>query len=285
MPKAKNKASYVDKIIENELRERGRSPADIRTQIDQIELDIQQIVADIRNKKGQIRRIDSNYKLQLQVEEENRLKDVEYENLRRQQNDELLNDFNRLNMGRTQLFREPDETEEDFYLRLVAMGNVEADPADIEKQIQTDILLKAKKNILEITNEESKAETVIKMLNNDERFQMNKFFPKIKKTYSDTFGINNKNINARRVTSLGNKNRRNYFLEKAASGIFKKAEAIINKFQLSDYNGPVLKKGWTAKQVQGVINPGDIVKQDNDKDRGVWYFYRLAKVDTKVKNV
>jgi hypothetical protein len=65
----------------------------------------------------------------------------------------------------------------------------------------------------------------------------------------------------------------------------KKAEAIINKFQLSDYNGPVLKKGWTAKQVQGVINPGDIVKQDNDKDRGVWYFYRLAKVDTKVKNV
>ena len=48
-------------------------------------------------------------------------------------------------MGRTQLFREPDETEEEFYQRLVAMGNVEADPADIEKQIQTDILLKAKK--------------------------------------------------------------------------------------------------------------------------------------------
>ena len=42
------------------------------------------------------------------------------------------------------------------------MGNVEADQADIEKQIQTDILLKAKKNILELTNDESKAETVIK---------------------------------------------------------------------------------------------------------------------------
>ena len=32
------------------------------------------------------------------------------------------------------------------------------------------------------------------MLNTDERFQMNKFSPKIKKTYSDTFGINNKDI-------------------------------------------------------------------------------------------
>jgi hypothetical protein len=64
-----------------------------------------------------------------------------------------------------------------------------------------------------------------------------------------------------------------------------KAESIINKFQLSDFNGPVLKKGWTAKQVQGAINPGDIVKQDADKARGMWYFYRLAKVDTKVKSM
>ena len=62
-----------------------------------------------------------------------------------------------------------------------------------------------------------------------------------------------------------------------------KAESIINKFQLSDYNGPVLKKGWTVKQVQGAINPGDIVKQDVDKNKGIWYFYRLTKVDTKVK--
>jgi hypothetical protein len=64
-----------------------------------------------------------------------------------------------------------------------------------------------------------------------------------------------------------------------------KAESIINKFQLSNYDGPVLKRGWTAKQVQGAINPGDIVKKDSDKGNGLWYFYRLDKVDTKVKNV
>jgi len=137
--------------------------------------------AGVAIKENEIKLIQSSYKLQLQVDEENRLKDIEHENLQRQQNEQLLSDFNRLNQGRAQVFREPNETEDDFYLRLVAMGNVEIDPADIEKQIQTDILLKAKKNIFQLTDNESTAETVIKMLNNEERFQMNKVFPKIKR--------------------------------------------------------------------------------------------------------
>ena len=60
------------------------------------------------------------------------------------------------------------------------------------------------------------------------------------------------------------------------------AEKIINKFQLSNFDGPVLKKGWTTKQVKGAINPGDIFKQDNDKNNGIWYFYRVNRVNTKV---
>jgi hypothetical protein len=64
-----------------------------------------------------------------------------------------------------------------------------------------------------------------------------------------------------------------------------KAQKIIGKFQLSNYDGPVLKTGWTAKQVKGAINPGDIVNQKMDNSQGNWYFYILAKVDTKVKNV
>ncbi len=50
-----------------------------------------------------------------------------------------------------------------------------------------------------------------------------------------------------------------------------KAKSIIDKFQLSSYNGPVLKRGWTAKQVQGAMNPGDIVKQEGGN--GSFYFY------------
>ena len=68
------------------------------------------------------------------------------------------------------------------------MGNIFVDPADINKQIETEILLKAKKNIMELTTDYDKAESVLRMLNNDERFQMNKMFPLLKKKYSDTFG-------------------------------------------------------------------------------------------------
>lgn len=85
---------------------------------------------------------------------------------------------------------------------------------------------------------------------------------------------------------------------------FKAAEAIVNKFQLSDYNGPVLARGWTAKQVMGKINPGDIVKEapkvpevPKPKQKPEvplppvaptvmsWKFYRVVKVDTKVKTL
>ena len=201
MPEKRNKAGYVGTIVENEMIA-GIKPGDIKAQIDQLELDATEIVTDIRKAKGKIRQIQSNYTLQLQVDEENRLKKIEHENLQRQQNEQLLNDFNRLNKGRTQLARQQDESEDDFYLRLVAMGNVEADPVAIEKQIQTDILIKAKKNMLELTNDLSIAETAVKFLTNDERFQMNKFFPKIKKSYSENFGINNKDMDANEISQF-----------------------------------------------------------------------------------
>jgi hypothetical protein len=110
-----------------------------------------------------------------------------------------MSDFNRLNRGKTQITRQAEESNDDFLKRLQDLGNVFIDPADRDKQIQTEILLKAKKNILELSNELSKAETVVKMLNNEERFRMNKTFPFIKKKYSETFGINNKNMDANEI--------------------------------------------------------------------------------------
>jgi hypothetical protein len=64
-----------------------------------------------------------------------------------------------------------------------------------------------------------------------------------------------------------------------------KIEGIVNKFQLSPYTGKVMTKGWTSKQVVGALNPGDIFKADSQKGSGLYQFFRLAKVDTKVQNV
>ena len=48
----------------------------------------------------------------------------------------------------------------------------------------------------------SKAETAVKLLSNDERFRMNKVFPKIKKNYSETFGLNNKDMDANEISDF-----------------------------------------------------------------------------------
>jgi hypothetical protein len=82
------------------------------------------------------------------------------------------------------------------------MGNIFVDPNDMAKQIETEILMKAKKNILELTSDYGKAESVTRMLNNNERFQMNKAFPLIKKEYGEKFGINNKNLDDVEITQF-----------------------------------------------------------------------------------
>jgi hypothetical protein len=64
-----------------------------------------------------------------------------------------------------------------------------------------------------------------------------------------------------------------------------KAKSVISKFQLVPYKGQVIQKGWTAKQVQGALNPGDIYLDSENSSHGVSIFARLAQIDTKVKNV
>jgi hypothetical protein len=173
-----------------------------KTKIGLQEADIANIVDQIRLANNAFRDLKVKYDGQADVDERNRLKDIEYENKKRQIAQELLGEFNRLNQGKTEVARQPNETDDDFLIRLQKMGNIFVDPADMEKQIKTEILSKAKSNILELTSDYAKAESVIRMLNNNERFQLNKTFPRIKKKYSETFGLNNKDMDANEMAQF-----------------------------------------------------------------------------------
>ena len=107
-----------------------------------------------------------------------------------------------MNQGKIEVARQSNETDDEFIARLQQMGNIFVDPNDIEKQIETETLMKAKKNILELTSDYGKAESVTRMLNTNERFQMNKAFPMIKKKYSESFGLNNKNLDDVEITQF-----------------------------------------------------------------------------------
>jgi hypothetical protein len=107
-----------------------------------------------------------------------------------------------LNQGKTKISRDATETDDDFFIRLQSLGAIPVDQKDIEKEVQTEIFLKAKKNVLELTSDLSKVETVVKMLDNAERFELNKIFPRIKKQYSESFGINNKDLDANEIAQF-----------------------------------------------------------------------------------
>ena len=75
--------------------------------------------------------------------EDNEIERNKVENERRLLANDALNTFNRLNQGRIQIQREPQETDEDLLKRIARLGTIQADPSDIQIQI----LDKAKKHI------------------------------------------------------------------------------------------------------------------------------------------
>jgi len=198
MPKSKSKFNLIKAIID---AEKG-GIENIKADLAKVEGDRTHIIDEIKGAKTAFEAVVAEFNRQADVDEKNRLNQIEYENKKRQIVQEAQGDFNRLNQGKIEVARQINETDDEFLTRLQQMGNIFIDPADMEKQIITEILLKAKTNILELTNDYAKAESVTRMLNNNERFQMNKTFPRIKKKYSETFGLNNKDMDANEMAQF-----------------------------------------------------------------------------------
>ena len=197
-------SALINKIVEREKKKRPKASAltPIVDEIAVIDAEIQHLLRRIRGSNATFAALKANFDQQADVDEENRLKQIEFDNKKRQLTQDVLSDFNRLNQGKIEVTRQSNETDDEFIARLQQMGNIFIDPADMAKQIETEILMKAKKNILELTSDYGKAESVTRMLNNDERFQMNKAFPMIKKEYGEKFGLNNKNLDDTEITQF-----------------------------------------------------------------------------------
>jgi hypothetical protein len=154
--------------------------------------------AKILNIETNITALDADYENFMRTNEENTIEENKINNERRLLATDTLNTFNRLNQGRVQIQREPQETDDQLLARLDKLGQIPVDAADVENQI----LVKAKKNILELTPDLTVGELVLKKLTPDEQHMMNKIFPKIKKNFSDSFGLNNKSLNDSDITQF-----------------------------------------------------------------------------------
>ena len=98
--------------------------------------------------------------------------------------------------------RNAGESDEQYRERLIAQGQIKTNPEDEANNVNLENFGIAKRNILQLISDGSKAETVAKSLNNVERFELNKKFPAIKKKFLETYGFDNKNINERDIITF-----------------------------------------------------------------------------------
>ena len=114
------------------------------------------------------------------------------------ENKEVMNayadDLNALNQGAFSLAQLPGESDDDFRQRLVNTGQSTMTDDEIMDSANLQNLVTAKYNLKEILNNSGQIETIAKKLIPEERFVMNKQFPRVKKAFIDTYGQNNKTI-------------------------------------------------------------------------------------------
>lgn len=115
-----------------------------------------------------------------------------------QENKQTLNayadDLNVLNQGKFSLAQLAGESDDDFRQRLIETGQSTMTDNEIMDSANLQNIVTAKYNLKEILNNSGQIETISKKLLPDERFLMNKQFPRVKKAFIDTYGINNKTI-------------------------------------------------------------------------------------------
>jgi len=106
--------------------------------------------------------------------------------------------FNELNRGEAQLEeQQPDETEQD-YLDRISQGLTGQANDDDEYEVlsKLDTLNTLKDNLKLLITDESKIMEVIKDLDENTRFEINKIFPSIKDKFLKKYGFNNKQVSS-----------------------------------------------------------------------------------------
>ena len=146
--------------------------------------------------------IDNHLKENDQIINDNRALIFENERVNAEKLNAYASDMNALNTGVLSLAQLPGETADDYRTRLEETGQAEIPPEELEHAASLLNFTNAKNNLQQLINDKGKIETIAKMLSPETRFLMNKQFPRIKKTFTDTYGINNKAVTEQDVVDL-----------------------------------------------------------------------------------
>ena len=95
------------------------------------------------------------------------------------------------NKNRLNLQQQPYESEFDYYQRLKEVEKQKFDPVLYKKYAENEATKKLKPNLDELFSDTSFKENVLKNINADDKFMINRLFDKVGKAYLDEYGYNN----------------------------------------------------------------------------------------------
>ena len=146
--------------------------------------------------------LDIDLKNNDQIINDNRALVFENERINSERLNAYASDMNALNSGVLSLAQLSGESAEDYRTRLEETGQAQIPQDELEHAASLLNFTNAKNNLQQLINDKGKIETIAKMLSPENRFLMNKQFPRIKKTFTDTYGINNKAVSEQDVVDL-----------------------------------------------------------------------------------
>lgn len=184
--------------------ENATKPRDIKNlkyKQTKLENEIKKLEGFIIRDKGDVENLQSDInQLQLILNENDELIN-NYKNLEftvSEKNKKILSDYSDniriLNEGKINISQDPDETEEEYLIRLADIAEEEYDDTELLEKAYLSNINEFKKNMKGVLLSEWKIENILNSLEKEEVFLLNKTFELFKRTALKLYGFNNKNI-------------------------------------------------------------------------------------------
>ena len=197
--KEQAKDTYEALLSKTKTKEKGKVIKGYEQEVLKLDNSIKNSTVNISKAETGIRQIeqfieDRENDQQLSDAEQYRLTSVNKQRL-----NDATDEFNNLNTGRLNMEQNTNETDAEYLKRLQDVG---IKPASVEEvQAGSEIMntIRAQKHMEELLSDKGRIGNVVKMMDDTERFEFNKRFPRIKKKYLEEFGFNNKQITDREI--------------------------------------------------------------------------------------
>ena len=196
--------------IDSDIKETTDKIASIRNEINEKGSNLSNLYA-LRNENNNLDKLHKErkklekdvdaYNYDLQNLDINRNEIIRHNSLINQKNREEVLKYEQslqsMNRNRLNLQQQPYESEYDYYKRLKEVEKEKFDPTLYKKYASNENTKQLKSNLDELFSDVSFKEDIIKNINDDDKFMINKLFDKVSKSYLNEYGFNNTRLSPR----------------------------------------------------------------------------------------